>query len=331
MIRALALALLPVALATPARAAEAIDGVWRGTLGTQPVVACFFGDYGNYYYEKHRHGIELSREADAGRWAEGLAQGQASGYWRVDVEDGELRGDWLAPKAGGKALPIRARRVALPDPTVASCGSEAFNAPRFENLALERKNATQAGVHVGIERAEGTDVERLRLPAADAVLEEPERVLDAQFHEALASAWDCRVEGGQGEFASTQSVEFADASWLVVRVDGGGYCGGAHPDSWSMYYVFERGSGRRIDTAAWLKEDNEALWQLLTARAKPEGECLEAWQTGAGFPEVRPSPRGLRFDPAFPHVIQACSASVELTMDEARPFLEAEALRILEP
>lgn len=333
MIRALAMAVLLAGVSTPARAADAIDGVWRGTLGTQPVVACFFGDYGSYYYEKHRRGIELSRDADAQRYAEGLSQGEATGYWRVAVEGGELHGQWQPPKPAGKAQPIRARRVALPDPTVAACGSEAFNAPRFANLALERKNATQAGLHVGIERAAGTDVERIRLPAADAVLEEPEHALEAQFHEALASAWDCRVEGGRGEYVSTQSVEFADARWLVVRADGGGYCGGAHPDSWTSFMVFERASGRRVDTAAWLKpaEEAEGLWPLLVAKAKPEGECTDAWRDGAGVPEVRPSARGLRMDPAFPHVMQACSESVELSLEEARPFLSAAALRMLEP
>jgi hypothetical protein len=329
--RALAIAALLGGASMPAPAADAIDGVWRGTLGTQPVVACFFGEYGNYYYEKHRHGIELSRDADARRYAEGLAQGEATGYWRVAVEAGELRGEWQPPKPAGKPQPIRAKRVALPDPAVASCGSEAFNAPRLENLSLSSKSAVQAGLAVTLDQAEGTDVSRLRLrepgPAGAVIA----RALDAQFHEALASAWDCRVEGGQGEYASTQAVEFADTRWLVVRADGGGYCGGAHPDSWSSFYVFDRTSGRRIDTAGWIKPENEGLWQRLVAKAKPEGECIEAWQSGAGFPEVRPSKLGLRFDPAFPHVMQACSASVELSMDEARPYLAAEALRALEP
>jgi hypothetical protein len=331
MIRACALALLLASLATPARAAGAIDGVWRGTLGTQPVVACFFGDYGNYYYEKHRQGIELSLDADAGRFAEGLAEGEASGYWRVAVEGGELQGEWQSPKKSGKPLPIRARRVALPDPTVSSCGSEAFNAPRLEHLPVSSAAATQSGLPVVVEQAEGTDVSRLRLhepgPAGAAMA----RALEAQFYEALASAWDCRVEGGQGEYMSTQLVEFANERWLVVRVDGGGYCGGAHPDSWSEFYVFERANGRRIDTSAWLKEDNEGLWRLLTAKAKPDGECLDAWQSGAGFPQVRPSRGGLRFDPAFPHVMQACAQSVELTLGDARPYLAPDALRALEP
>ena len=331
MKRALAIAALLACAAPRVQAADAIDGVWRGRLGTQPIVACFFGDYGNYYYETHRRGIELSRDEGVQGYAEGLAQGAATGYWRVAIVDGELQGEWSAPAPAHKALPIRATRVALPDPTVASCGSEAFNAPRFANLPLASKAAVQAGVSVTLEQAEGTEVSRLRLREPGAAGAAIARVLDAQFRDALASAWDCRVEGGAGEYASAQALEFADARWLVVRVDGGGYCGGAHPDSWSMFYVFERESGRRLDTSAWLKDDNEGLWRLLTERAKPDGECLDAWQSGAGFPELRPSKGGLRFDPAFPHVMQACGDSVELSLDEARPYLSAEALRALEP
>jgi hypothetical protein len=330
MIRALAIAARVAGASTPARAADTIDGVWRGTLGTQPIVACFFGDYGNYYYEKHRHGIELSLDADAQRYAEGLSQGEATGYWQVAVEAGELRGEWKPPKPAGRSQPIRARRVALPDPTVSSCSSEAFNSPRLETLPLASKPVVQAGLAVTLDQAEGTDVSRVRLREPGPANAAMARALDAQFHDALASAWDCRVEGGQGEYLSTQAVEFADARWLVVRADGGGYCGGAHPDSWSTFFVFERASGRRVDTSGWLKPENEGLWRLLVAKAKPEGECLEAWQSGAGFPEVRPSKLGLRFDPAFPHVMQACSESVELSMDEARPYLAAEALRALQ-
>jgi hypothetical protein len=214
---------------------------------------------------------------------------------------------------------------------VSSCGSEAFNAPRLANLRVSAKAATQSGLAVVLEQAEGTDVSHLRLREPGAAGLAMAGALDAQFHEALASAWDCRVEGGVGEYLSTQSVEFANERWLVVRVDGGGYCGGAHPDSWSEFYVFERANGKRIDTAGWLREDNDGLWRLLTARAKPDGECLDAWQSGAGFPQVRPSKGGLRFDPAFPHVMQACAQSVELTMDDARPWLSAEALQLLEP
>ena len=331
MRRALAIAALFAGAAARTQAADAIDGVWRGHLGAQPIVACFFGDYGNYYYEAHRRGIELSRDEGLQGYDEGLAQGAATGHWQVAIVDGELRGEWSAPAPARTSLPIRATRVALPDSKVASCGSEAFNAPRFENLPLASKDASQAGVAVTLERVEGTDVTRLRLREPGMAGAAIARVLDAQFRDALASAWDCRVEGGAGEYASTQAVEFADARWLVVRADGGGYCGGAHPDSWSVFYVFERQSGARLDTSAWLKDDNEGLWRLLTERAKPEGECLEAWETGAGFPELRPSKAGLRFDPAFPHVMQACGASVELSLDEARPYLSDGALRALEP
>jgi len=326
--------------AAPASAESKIslDGVWRGTLGKQAIVACFDGDSGRYYYDKHAHGIDLGREDNGPRFAEGgepLLDKLPTGYWTVAVEGGQLRGNWSAPVKGKASQPIVAHRVALAHPDAGACDSAEFNAPRMAGVRVDARDATQQGVRVGIGKAAGTEVKRLQLLGSDAPIAAINRELESGFRESLTSAFDCNGIDGPGEYSEEPGIEFANASWLVVRIDGSGYCGGPHPDSWSNFQTFDRRTGRKVDTSKWLHLDPDAtkaaFWKLLRAKVKPDSECAEAWTGNFDFVDVRPSAAGVRIDPAFPHVVAACADTAELGLREAAPFLTADAIKLLSP
>ena len=318
--------------ATPAARALAdeggLAGVWRGTLGTQAIVACFDDAHeGRYYYESRGRNLWLEAKDDAGPFAEKpTTWGSPTGYWRVGIASGELQGSWSRTEAG-KPLPIRAHRVALSDSAAPPCDSEEFDAPRMDPGQWTAREAVQSGLGVRLDKARGSDVERLQIRGADASIAAINAVLDADFRESLAISRDCE------EFAVTPLIEHADERWIVVRFDGGGYCGGAHPDTWANFMSFERHGGREVDTSDWIANPGEprtAFWQLLYSKLK-RPDCEEEWLGGVTYLKVRPSPAGVRIDAEFPHVAAACMDTAELSLDEARPYLSAQALRTLAP
>jgi hypothetical protein len=104
----------------------ALPGIWKGSIGRQPVVACFnrsdtYGAEGSYYYLKHL--VPISIEFDASN----KALKEADGVWNVDLAtESTLTGSWKK-KDGAGATPITLTRVGAADPN--ACGSDAFVAP----------------------------------------------------------------------------------------------------------------------------------------------------------------------------------------------------------
>jgi hypothetical protein len=116
----------PLALAASVDPA-ALAGIWKGSIGRQPVVACFnrsdtYGAEGSYYYLKHLVPISIGFEASNKTIKE------ADGVWDVDLAAGSstLTGSWKK-KDGAGATPISLTRVGAVDPK--ACGSDAFAAP----------------------------------------------------------------------------------------------------------------------------------------------------------------------------------------------------------
>lgn len=126
-ILAFALAMTPsMMMAAPVDPA-ALPGIWKGSIGQQPVVACFNRSdnrtNGSYYYLKHLVPISVGFDANNKTLEE------ADGIWDVDLTagSGTLVGSWKKKKDGTGATPIALTRVGASDPT--ACGSDAFVAP----------------------------------------------------------------------------------------------------------------------------------------------------------------------------------------------------------
>jgi hypothetical protein len=129
-VRLLAATLLTV---PPLVVAASIDpaslaGIWKGTIGRQPVVACFNRadadeEEGSYYYLKHLVPISVGYQASTQTLKE------ADGVWDVDLVPGSdtLGGTWKKTKDATSVVPIALTRVGAADPK--ACGSDAFIAP----------------------------------------------------------------------------------------------------------------------------------------------------------------------------------------------------------
>ncbi|WP_284320274.1 hypothetical protein [Dyella acidisoli] len=118
-----------------ARAANppSISGIWKGTLGAQPITACYTSaEYGFYYYDKHATPIRLSLYVPANlpdvnaaqlRFKEaspGHKENQADSVWTIRTADAErLVAIW---SGHGKELAIRLNRVR----NSGNCGDKSF-------------------------------------------------------------------------------------------------------------------------------------------------------------------------------------------------------------
>ena len=268
-----ALAALVLAALAPAAAQEAapVQGrIWKGTLGTQAITACFGEEYtrdGLYYSDAERVPLRLVARADtqtpiftemAGR------EDETGAAWVLEPGAGEvLAGTW---RKGDRVLPIRLTAVPVRLPPYGSaCETRAFLEPLLgggvvtsERAALEG-TAYTALAYQGPERA-GLDGYQIASFALDSF-----RPGDAAINRALAAALpDGTAAHAMGQCLGQSlptgiggSIEEArvpvllTGRWLTVRHAGSAYCGGAHPSHMRTLTVFDRDSGAEVDPASW--------------------------------------------------------------------------------
>jgi len=156
--------------------------------------------------------------------------------------------------------------------------------------------------------------------------------LDAWFRQRLGHAYDCSNRNQPGEWTDWQQIEFVDRAWLVVSSAGNWYCGGPYPAHGEEWMVFRRGDGELVDTSGWLLRDDtgypSALRALLADKAirirgsdAGDQDCIDTWREMPVGLSLRPAEGGVSIDPDFPHVVQACQETIELSLAEIGPFL----------
>jgi hypothetical protein len=336
MMRALLFALL-LASSAAAKAASS-DGIWRGSLGKQAIVACFDGSSGDYYYESRRWSIPLWREEGEESFKEGSDYNEPTGSWRIlGASADALVAEWKSPD-GKRQFPIQLKRIGAAVGKDTLCSeADAYNAPRVSKVVREpAKASVEQGLQVTREPSRNLDVERLQLRLPGPAGARINAALDAEYRRSLAQAYSCVMRNDKGDFSAGLGVEFASARWLVVTSAVDLFCGGPHPDESREYLVFDRGSGRRIDTAGWLRRGKDgglppALWPLLARKAAPVDECKDVWNEPQGDLQVFPSAKGVRIEVEFAHVVQACDDGLDLSFAQAAPFLSDAAKRALAP
>lgn len=63
------------------------------------------------------------------------------------------------------------------------------------------------------------------------------------------------------------SIEYVDANYLCLRMDGDNYvAGGAHGEYWSDYYVFDRHTGQRLFLEDFVNDSAEDIKKIVKAR-----------------------------------------------------------------
>lgn len=246
--------------------------IWKGTLGTQAITACFFeadGRDGVYYADAVLAPIRIEVDEDAGPTVlrELRRYDDPTGaVWLLTASDGGgLAGEW---RMGAVRLSIRlaAHSVTLPD-YASACETGAFLDPLLAGGTVTSER----------ESLDGTDYTRLAYQGPlRAGLEDyglttfaldPVRPGDAAINAALAKAlpvgtasqdmaicYGSALRTGIGGYQEAALEPLAiTPRWLGVRHSIGDYCGGPHPNYAILMATYDRESGAEIDTTGWFK------------------------------------------------------------------------------
>jgi hypothetical protein len=333
-------------------------GVWQGTVGAQPVRACFnqrdSDAFGAYYYLNHLVSIPL-QQPDGKKLAfveGGDERDTASPRWTFDkAAPDRLAGSWTR---AAKSLPISLTRVPLPklkeDDT--PCGSMVFQKPRVEGVRTLTKPGAKDGVHytrlILDDRGHfGGDisVETFALagdtPAA--------RRINAKLREPLAGEPDgwlacVRMAANNSPYGAANAESYEprlfSARWLVAMHHWDGDCGGAHPDSSNTPMVFDLTTGAEVNVFDWFndqaikREPVEGYEPLISLRPPfrsvvlgnwkaDDAECTDAVRT-TEYWHAELTRTGFTFTPDLPHVVQACGEDFKVPFAKVAAYLSPE-------
>lgn len=363
ILSAAALTLQPSS-ATAANTPPAWQGVWEGTLGSQPIRACFsYSDYrsfGFYYYQAHLDAIPLQQpKGQPLKFVEGPNEDDAkSPFWELGNASGaELTARW---KQGARSLPIHLRRLAGPEFKEGEnqpCSDMLFQGPRLEGIRIVESPAVKNGVrytrltldhrgHFGT--ADDVNVESFALSGDSAA----HRRINAKLHEILDSGYEygwfsCvkdAAAGGPFGGGTNEGYEptLFSARWLAVNHHVEDYCGGAHPEAGNTPLTFDLTSGAEVDPLDWFtpsavhRDDlgkQYGIYKTLTPSFV--AVILKDWK-GDDRDECEDATRSeeswnvgitrgaLVFSPSLPHVIAACIDEYKVPFAQLQPWLNAK-------
>lgn len=353
---AMAAALPP---ATPANAGLA--GIWEGTIGTLPVRACFvardYGTFGAYYYSSQLKLLGLEAEDGApGSYNETGGDG-GTGRWRnVRAAGSNLTASWTS---GRRTLPVRLRRVAGGGGEDGACASLDFHRPRLAGIRTVSTRGTVDGVSytklaLDTRGRFEIEVQTFALDDDSAAIRRINTALGADLAGNPPGWFEC-ISGSlttlpyEGDEDVTLAPTMISRRWLSVTTHGDVSCGGAHPDAYVSYQLFDLTTGAEVELLDWFlptavkrehiegaDEDSRTLEPafrtfLLTGWRPAEGadaECesvlreAEYWHAGL-------TRDGIVFSPDLPHVVQACGETFTLGFDRLQPWLKPEGVAAL--
>jgi hypothetical protein len=375
--RAAALLAALALVAAPAAAQEppAQGRVWKGTLGDKAITACFAEEFtrdGLYYLDEAREPLRLVEveEADPPTYTELSGRSDETGaVWAMQApQAGRLIGTWT--KGGEiRQIDLTANAVTLPGYGTA-CETGAFLDPLLADGTYSAGPASFEGT--AYTRFEYQGPARMGLDdyQITSLALEPVRPGDTAINRALAQALPDGTAGhmmgqcvgaslgdGHGGYAEELLAPILiTPRWLGIRHSGSSYCGGAYPNHFSTFAVYDRDSGAEVDPAIWFKSgmlgfyDFEAeldpkpakrpiaglsgdLAKAVLARwpVRDEGhECGVPDMIGSTSWEIGVIREGPVFVPQLPHAILACAEEVVLPWKAARPLLSAEGRTVMD-
>lgn len=347
--RALILAFLAVLMAAPVAAQDAPrawEGVWKGTVGTYPVVVCLSRDgagrgRGAYYYLSRKQPLHLDPGEREGSWLEEAAEHRNAPQWSISpVGSAALTGTWS--DGGSRTLPVTLARVAYEADTD-PCGSTAFIAPRLGPVRRTSKPAKGYDIVAWDVGPQFADVSiegfalRPELPGDAAI--NRKAAVDPLAADGPADFVGCmkgslESSGRDGSFDFAQVPTKVRGDYLSVEQTNGYDCGGVHPDAFTVYRTFDRRTGEEIALWSWLARSatgeqaddtrmlSKPLRTLVLRRMRPVGDCREA-VLAAEYWRIGLADDGLRFSPSLPHVVAACADDAVVPWQALAPMLSA--------
>lgn len=314
-------------------------GTFQGTLGGRPVALALSrqsADQNRYFYERFGVDITLTpfRSGDALILQEEVWQGpenglKVTGCFTLRPSGTGLSGEWRRA-AKGDPLPVRLAALNVAAQPLKRPASPGLLKLRAENplafLKLNRPWVTAANGSSVREPLSGLSYPQV--PGAGAGLR---AALQDRLLENAENALDCRSQLGaaaEGDgYELSAQVTLSTRRLLSLREDVGYFCGGAHPDAYTVGLIFDRASGRAVaPTALWpgLTPARQKALYLAAVTPDPESECREV--LGEMDPDFTAhlSRRGLELTPtSLPHVAAACGETATVSYgrlrDEANP------------
>lgn len=252
--------------------------VWKGTLGDQPVTACFYDDGvrdGIYYADDTLEPIRLVDLDEAEPLREITGRDDETGaVWVMQPPKGESRtGEW---RKGDQTLPITltASTVTLPEYGTA-CETAAFLDPLLGGGVVTSQRETFQGTAYTMREYEGPARAGLEDYSYASLWLDPVQPGDAAINAALAAflpdgtaahaMGQCvglSLPGGIGGYAEEALVPILlTPRWLGLRHSGTGYCGGAHPSHFAYMQVHDRSTGAEVDPSNWFEPGALAFYE----------------------------------------------------------------------
>ncbi|MBO9519410.1 MAG: hypothetical protein J7493_15205 [Porphyrobacter sp.] len=325
--------------------------VWEGRIGTYPVRACLesYGDgpgRGSYYYLSALEPISISEDEGDRGWTESAPGGDKDAAWELsEFTSSRVRGTW---RQGSRSLPIDLAPVAWePGEWGGPCSSAAFLGPRTGKGTIASEPAALAGwgytrktYHPAKFFEDDVSIETFDFAAnqpGDGKIREvlaadlPRETVEDDFIKCLAGS--IASLGFDGDYSLTVKPTLVSKAFLVTEQDSGYFCGGAHPDSYTVSRTFDRQSGEELDLFGWIGDERidgedsvipDALRDMILAKWPADSaECREyveetsLWSIGLARD-------GLAFSPDLPHVATACVEPILIDWAALAPFLDAE-------
>ncbi|MDB5044223.1 MAG: hypothetical protein JWQ08_273 [Deinococcus sp.] len=326
------------AAGAPAWAAASIKSgvLYRGTVGSLPVVlqlgagADGVGGEARYYYERKGVNIELTpfRSGESLILQEEVWTGPMEGrvvtgcltLSRLPLNNtaAGFTGTWAKANGQGK-LPVRLSPLnvlVMPLKLPTSPGLlKLRTADPLAFLKLNQAWTVQAGAKTVREPLSG--IAYPRVPGASAGLSAA--LQDQQLGHAV-SALDCQSMLGSSDMAEGYElnavITYTSAKLVSLREDAGYYCGGAHPDNYTVGVMLDRATGRAVPLSAiWpkLTDARQKALYLNHLPAEVDAECRDVLREMGSEFTFHLTPAGLNLTPtSLPHVVGACAETAVL-------------------
>lgn len=347
------LLLAVLVLAAPAQAQDAPEwvGVWEGRVGNAPVRACLDGyadspGRGAYYYLSRLEPMALNEEDGEGGWIERAPGSETEALWEfAELSAARMRGTW---RQGARSLAFDLRPVKWTEGEWGGpCSSDAFLGPRAGKAGATPEQAELAGwrytrltwnppAHLAGDVAIETFAFAPEQPGDEAILAAlPVRLPAGTFADDYLQCLGGAISslGYDGMFDEALHPTLVSEAFLVVEQESGTFCGGAHPNYYTVSRTYDRLTGEEVDLFDWIGEariDGEdstlpdSLRALVLARWPGDVEECREYAAEAEYWSLGLGADGLAFRPDFPHALTPCEEAVTVEWDALAPFLDAD-------
>lgn len=345
-------------IAARADAAKDLWGVWQGHNGNEAIYLCIESDPSHSpddnfaaIYSTKDYEIELLNrsEDEPAKWVP--KQNPEAIATLTTLDDGSVR------LYRGQSDIWSGVVLSQIDYLDAPCEGMTFNQPRAIMPPLVSTPESADGEFYDVLRLEdlnfSAEVTTFHL-AADT----PGRAaINAWLWDALpkdvssSDYFDCVTEAiasGGGYWSKRLWPEMLTYHFLVVGEHMEYYCGGAYPEFFTRWHVFDVSTGAEIDTSAWIRPDAFGLlgphandgpeidWprteieikfrDLITqaySETGPHGDCPYLLETVEEW-KIRPTRSGLAFNPEVSPMMTGCAVDLVIPYDDLKGFIPEE-------